>query len=137
MREKYQKQRLVAEINITPFTDVILVLLVIFMITAPLISQSSIKVKLPKTKSAKSLESAAQTQVFLTITDEGVVYLDEKIVTRKELVEKIRGLYASNPELNVILRADRLVRFKDIVDVLDPLVGLGITKLNIAATNEQ
>ena len=136
MKSKYKKQRLVAEINITPFTDVILVLLVIFMITTPLISQSMLKVKLPQAKSAKPEEAARQTQADITITNEGVVYLNERLVTRKELKEEISALYNNNPELSVILRSDKLVRFKDIVNVLDPLNELGITKLNIATTSE-
>ncbi len=76
-----------AEINITPFTDVILVLLVIFIITTPLISQTNIKVDLPKAKSAKPLEGASQIQTEITITREGPVYLDGKLVTRRELKE--------------------------------------------------
>jgi biopolymer transport protein ExbD len=137
MKRKSRKQRLVAEINITPFTDVILVLLIIFMITTPLISQSILKVKLPQAKSGKPEEATRQMQADITITNEGLVYLNDKLVTRKELKEEVSLLQNNNPELNVILRSDKLVRFKDIVNILDPLNELGITKLNIATTNEQ
>ncbi|MDD4894144.1 MAG: biopolymer transporter ExbD [Candidatus Omnitrophica bacterium] len=137
MNLKSRKQRLVAEINITPFTDVILVLLVIFMITTPLISQSMLKVKLPQAKSGKPVESSRQMQADITITNEGVVYLDEKLVTKKELKERINIMHKNNPELSVILRSDKFVKFKDIVGILDPLTELGITKINIATTNEQ
>ncbi|MDD5730351.1 MAG: biopolymer transporter ExbD [Candidatus Omnitrophica bacterium] len=137
MRKTYRKQKLVAEINITPFTDVILVLLVIFMITTPLISQSSIKVKLPEAKSGKPLEAAKPTQVYVTVTNEGMIYLNDKVVTRRELKEKVSAMHKDNPDLLVILRSDKLVRFNDIVSVLDPLTELGITKLDIAATAEQ
>jgi len=135
---KSRKQRLVAEINITPFTDVILVLLVIFMITTPLISQSMLKIRLPQAKSGKPIEAARQAQADITVTNEGLVYLDEKLVTRRELREKINIMYKENPDLNIMLRSDRFVRFKDIVNILDPLNELGITKVNIATTaNEQ
>ncbi len=137
MNVKSRKQRLVAEINITPFTDVILVLLVIFMITTPLISQSVLKVKLPQAKSGTPVEATRQTQADITITNEGLAYLDEKLVTRKELKERINLMHQNNPDLNVILHSDRLVKFKDIVGVLDALNELGITRLNIAATKEQ
>lgn len=136
MNARSRKQKLVSEINITPFTDVILVLLIIFMITTPLISQSNLKVQLPKAKSGSKLESAKQSQADITITNEGLVYLNEKLVTRKELREKIAILYKDNPGLGVILHSDRAVRFKDIVSVLDLLTELGIKNLNIAAITE-
>ena len=136
MNIKSRKQKLVAEINITPFTDVILVLLVIFMITTPLITQSMIKVKLPQAKSGVPVEVARQIQAGITITNEGLIYLEEKLVTRKELREKIALIHEDNPGLSVILRSDRLVQFKNIVGVLDILSELGIKNLNIAATAE-
>ena len=131
-----RKQRLVSEINITPFTDVILVLLVIFMITTPLISESNIKVMLPKAKSGTPAQAHKQEQVSITINNECLTYLDNKLVTKKELAAQVEKLYKDNPDLTVVLRSDRLVRFKDIMDVLDPLVELGITKLNIATTGQ-
>ena len=134
MKHRARKQQLVSEINITPLTDVILVLLVIFMIATPLISQASIKVRLPEAKTGKPIQPAAQSQAYITVTNEGPVYLDEKLVTKKELKERMAILRKRNPDLSVILRSDRLVRFKDIVEVLDLLTELGITKLDIAAT---
>lgn len=136
MIAKSRKQRLVAEINITPFTDVILVLLVIFMITTPLISESSLKVKLPEAKSGTPNENKNNQQAKIVVTAEGLIYLDGKIVRKGALREKINALYRENPELSVILSSDRMVKFKDVVVVLDILSELGITRLNIAATNQ-
>lgn len=136
MKTKSRKQRLVADINITPFTDVILVLLVIFMITTPLISQLNIKVNLPEAKSGMPAESVRQVQADITIAREGTVYLNGKLVTKKELRDQIKILHGNNPDLSVTLRSDKFVRFQEIVNVLDPLTELGITKLNIAAKTE-
>lgn len=136
MKKSLRKQRLVVDINITPFTDVILVLLVIFMITAPLISQSNIRVNLPQTKTAESATKARPLDLGITITGEGVIYLNGKLVTRKELREQIKLLHKNNPDLSVTVHSDRFVRFQEIVNVLDPLSELGITKLNIATINE-
>ena len=135
MNARERKQRLIAEINITPFTDVILVLLIIFMITTPLIIQSGIKVSLPNAASAKP-NSSARTQVNISVTNENLIYLENDLVTKKELKEKVRALHEDNPAIEVILLSDRLVRFKDIVAVLDILNELGIRKLNIAAKTD-
>lgn len=137
MNRKPRKQKLVAEINITPFTDVILVLLVIFMITTPLIFQSSIKVKLPQAQSGEPIKGArAASQVNVTITNEGLLYLDDVLVTRKEFRERMRLIRKDNPGIAVILRSDRLVKFENVVGVLDILSELGIKNLNIASTTE-
>ncbi|MCK9571752.1 MAG: biopolymer transporter ExbD [Candidatus Omnitrophica bacterium] len=128
------KQKLVAEINITPFTDVILVLLIIFMITTPLILQSNIRVNLPSATSAESANQSSQASI--TVTNEGLVYLDDQIVSRKTLKPKLQSMFKANPELEVVLFSDRMVRFKDIVGLLDIFNELGIRHMNIAARTE-
>ncbi|MBF0485194.1 MAG: biopolymer transporter ExbD [Candidatus Omnitrophica bacterium] len=137
MKRHSRKQRFFADINITPFTDVILVLLVIFMVATPLIYQSNIKVKLPKAKTAEPRDVGQTKQAVITITTEGMVYLDDKLMTHKELREKIVAMHRENEELSVYLRADQLTRFKDIVDILDLLTEMGVAKLDIAATHVQ
>jgi biopolymer transport protein ExbD len=125
-----RKQKLVAEINITPFTDVILVLLIIFMVTTPLILQSNIKVNLPESASGKAQEQSRQ--VTITVTNEGLTYIDNKPVLRKNIKAEVSRLLKANPNLEVILFSDKMVRFKDVVALLDILNGLGIKNLNIA-----
>lgn len=134
MINKSRKQRLIAEINITPFTDVVLVLLIIFMVTTPLILQSSIKVKLPQSASANPLK--APIKVNITITNENLVYLENQLVTKKELRERVKKMQEDNPDLAVVLLSDRMVQFSQVVGVLDVLNDLGIRNLNIAATKE-
>lgn len=124
-------QRLVAEINITPFTDVILVLLVIFMITTPLLSQSGMDVELPKASSAQSLNT--KTDVMITITKDGAVYLEGRAVTKDELKERMETVKRYGSNVAVILNIDEGVQFKNVVNVLDVLRGLGIKNFNIAA----
>ena len=135
MNLRKPKQKLIAEINITPFTDVILVLLIIFMITTPLILQSSLKVNLPQAASATPVNDMGPENIV--ITNEGVVYLDGIAVTRKELKEKVGLKHRDNPSLGVVVSSDKLVRFKDIVGVLDILNTVGIKNLNIAATTQE
>ena len=130
MIRKFSKQRPIAEINITPFTDVILVMLIIFMIATPIILQRNIEVNLPKTKSSSPISDTGPK--YITITGEGMVYLDKNLVTENELKEKMRVIHDRNPDQGVIVMADQSVRFKDVVGVLDVLNELGVRRLNIA-----
>jgi len=134
MIRKFGRQKLISEINITPFTDVILVLLIIFMITTPLILQANIRVNLPGSSSAKSTNPAGSAGI--TITDEGLIYLDNKLVSRKALKAELAKRSKADAEFEVILLSDRMVRFKDIVGLLDLFNELGIKHLNVAAKNE-
>ena len=131
MNARPARQRLIAEINITPFTDVILVLLVIFMITTPLIFQSSIRVNLPVAGSAKPAEGADEASII--VNDKGLIYLDGSFVTKQELQDTIGARYTNNSNLRVILFSDKYTRFKDIVSVLDVMNKIGVRNLNIAA----
>ena len=131
MNPRLRKQKAIAEINITPFTDVILVLLIIFMITTPLMLQSGIKVNLPQAGSAKTLDTAGQ--INITVTDNDLIYLNDLLITRNELKGKIGAMHQKDHSLKVILFSDRSTRFKDIVSVLDILNEEGVRNLNIAA----
>lgn len=133
MKRKSRRQKLVAEINITPFTDVILVLLVIFMIATPLISQTSLKIRLPEAKSGQPLEAPKKAQVYVTIMKDGSTYLEKEQVTKKELRARIDALHKENPDINVIVHSDRMTAFKDVVSVLDVLNELGVNRLSIGA----
>jgi biopolymer transport protein TolR len=138
MIRHHRKQRFFAEINITPFTDVILVLLIIFMVAAPVIYQSDIKIKLPKVKSTPAPnETGHQEKLIITITTEGVVYFNDKLVTQAELKSTLVTMRQKNTELNVYLRADQQTRFKDVVDILDLLTDLGVAKLDIMAVHAE
>lgn len=122
-------------------TDIILNMFIFFFISFSLLYTFSpyrikkLEVKLPQANSARPLEGKGQ--VNITINNEGVIYLDQEHVAKKSLREKIAQQYTQNPGLGVILSSDRLVRFKDIVDVLDILNAVGIKNLNIAATGEK
>ena len=135
MRRNYKTQSLMAEINITPFTDVILVLLIIFMITTPLISQSGIEVKLPTATSKDTVED--QKPAYITITGEGVVYLENKVFTNKELKKRIGSLLEKDRNLRVIVAADQACRFQEVVRVIDTLKESGVKSLNIATKTKE
>ena len=130
MRRVYKRQGLIAEINISPFTDVILVLLMIFMIATPLISQNNISVKLPEASSKGSQRDSKQ--VLITISGEGIIYLENQLLTSKELKNKIDSLMINDVNTSVIVAADQSCRFQDVVRVMDILKDSGVKILNIA-----
>lgn len=119
-----------AEINITPFTDVILVLLIIFMITTPLIYQSSLKITLPTASTKDPLEQ--NKPIYITVTRDGLIYVGKDLVTHQELKAKISALLKKDRSLGVVLFSDELVRFKEVIGVIDILNELGVKTLNMA-----
>jgi biopolymer transport protein ExbD len=75
--------------------------------------------------------------INIIITNEGAVYVDGAMVTRKELRERVYARHKSDPSVGVVVSSDKLVRFKDIVDILDILNASGIRNLNIAAITQE
>jgi biopolymer transport protein ExbD len=134
MRSPSRRQKPFAEINTAPFTDVILVLMAIFMVTTPLVLQSNIQVNLPGSSTGKPANQARQ--ISIMITSEGIIYLDNKLFSKKALKTEVARLHQANPELEVILFSDKMVRFKDLVALLDIFNELGIKNLNIATKTE-
>lgn len=135
MRRTHKTPGIIAEINITPFTDVILVLLIIFMVATPLLSQSTIEIKLPEASSKDTVEDPKP--LYISITAEGVVYIENKVLTNKELTQKIQTMLEKDQNLKAIVAADQACRFQEVVRVIDTLKELGVKSLNIATkTNE-
>jgi biopolymer transport protein ExbD len=116
------------EINITPMLDLAYVLLLIFIIMTTATVQG-IKVNLPKASQAPSL-AKPQTK-SITITQDGTVYLDTYPVTMKDLEARLQGYKAANPELPVVVKADGMIAYQRVVEVLDMLGRLEITQLGL------
>jgi len=113
---------LMAEINITPFTDVVLVLLIIFMIATPFIYQSSMKVQLPQ--ATKSAETSRD--VIIIINAEGGVFLDDARIELDALKDKLKTMVQKNPDLSVIINGDKNVRYDAVIQVMDVLTQSGV-----------
>ncbi len=134
MQRIYKPQTLVTDINITPFTDVILVLLIIFMVATPLIAFNRLDIKLPESSRQETISDSKP--VYISISAEGVVYLENKVLNKKDLKENIKAALKENPSVGVVLAADRLCRFKDVVSVMDVLETLGVKNLSVATMTE-
>jgi biopolymer transport protein ExbD len=107
------------EINITPFVDVVLVLLVIFMVTAPVMIKESLKVNLPKTLTSDITTKAAS--VGVAITKEGQVLFNGKLLSSDSLDQELKRLSKEAPETNFLISADIDTRHGDVVRMIDLL----------------
>ncbi len=116
-----------AEINITPLVDVVLVLLVIFMITAPVL-QSGIEVSVPKTRTVREI---TEQRVVLTIDREGGIFLGDNPINIHDIPQKLRQPGADPSKQVIYLRADQRVTFGIFASVMDAVKQAGITNISI------
>lgn len=119
-----------SNINVTPFVDVMLVLLVIFMVTAPIIQQG-VEVNLPQAKASPVVGEAEP--LIVTVTREGQVYLNDNEVTPAELRTKLQAIRNLDAQKPVYLRADRDVRYGSVIATIGEIKGAGIERLGMIA----
>lgn len=120
-------RRFLAEINVIPLVDVVLVLLVIFMVTAPMLYRG-IDIKLP-TSATNTIKP--EMRVVLTIEKDQRLYLDKDAVSVAQLERRLKSLKEQNSEMSVYLRADREVPYGIVVQVMDGVKRAGIEKLGM------
>jgi biopolymer transport protein TolR len=118
------------EINVTPFVDVMLVLLIIFMVTAPLMTQG-VEVDLPATRTVSNLPQDSE-HLVLTVRADGTLYLDEYQVAEAELAAHLTRLVAGQKK-QLFLRADAAVPYGTVVRVMGDIKAAGIDRLGIVA----
>jgi biopolymer transport protein TolR len=116
-----------ADINVTPLVDVMLVLLIIFMVTAPMLHQG-VSVSLPKTETT-NLPSSVEDPVILSITSDGRYYINETPVARGLLRDKLNAFLRTKKDKTVFLKADRTLSVGTVVETLDVLNRMGIESL--------
>ncbi len=119
-------QRPMSDINVTPLVDVMLVLLVIFIITAPLMA-SSIKLDLPRTDAGRPNETP--TFVSLVVDAGGKVFLDEQPVTGDELAARLTQAAARNKNTEIQLRADKAVPYGQVVELMGIANKAGLSRI--------
>ena len=122
-----QTRTSLAEINITPLVDVVLVLLVIFMITEPVL-QSGIEVNVPKTKTVQQI---TEQRMVVTIDRDQNVYLNDQPVNIHELPQKLRQASVDPAHQSIYLRSDERVPFGAFAGVMDAVKQSGITNVSI------
>jgi biopolymer transport protein ExbD len=134
MKRRQRNSRLIADINIAPFTDVILVLLIVFMVTTPLILRSSIKIALPQvSNNQQPLETK---DINVSITALGEVYMDNERYNLKLDLDifkfKLKHLMKTYRDPAIIISGDRNVKYDYVVQVIDTASKVGIKHLVLA-----
>ncbi|MDR0399276.1 MAG: biopolymer transporter ExbD [Endomicrobium sp.] len=130
MKAKTNKSTVKSEINIAPFTDVVLVLLIIFMIATPALMQPEIQVNLPKAESADSGNTS--TSIEALISQDGKVSIDGKVIDLSDVERVIRELLAEDPTKSIVIKGDVKVDYDHVMQFMDKAKKAGATKFALA-----
>lgn len=126
--------RFLSEVNVTPFVDVMLVLLIIFMVTAPMMTQG-LQVDLPQTRAVSVLPKEDES-VVLTVKADGSLFLDKYPVEQTDLGGQVQQL-VTNQHKQLFLRADKAVPYGTVVQVMGVVKAAGVDKLGVVAEEEK
>jgi biopolymer transport protein TolR len=118
----------ISNINVTPLVDVMLVLLVIFMVTAPILQQG-VNINLPKVRAAAL--TGEEQQLVVAVTRNGQVYLNDTPTQIAELGPKLQAILKLRPDRQVYLRADQNVRYGEVMQVIATVKGAGVERLGM------
>ena len=125
-RQRYRHAQPVAEINVTPMVDVMLVLLVIFMVTAPLLT-STVDVDLPSTQAGQS--RAADEPVTVTVNSQGQVFIGDTQIEPNDLVTRLRALGENRREMRIYVRGDRQLAYGRVMEVMGIITAAGYERV--------
>jgi biopolymer transport protein TolR len=129
-RSHRRKARLVSEINVTPFVDVMLVLLVIFMVTAPLLT-AGVDVDLPKTQAAQA--TGQDEPLVVSVNAQKKIFLQETEMEREALIARLKAITANKPEQRIFVRGDRMLPYGEVMEVMGALSAAGFSKVALVA----
>ena len=120
----------ISQINVTPLVDVMLILLVIFMVTAPIIQQG-VQVNLPQTKA--SAIAGSEEPLIVTVAKDGKIYLNDNVVSLPDLGTKLTAIRKLQSDKQVYLRADQDVRYGTVMKTIAEIKQAGIEKLGMVS----
>ena len=126
------RYRPLSEINVTPFVDVMLVLLIVFMVTAPLLTVG-VDVNLPKNDGDDQPDGKI---FYVSIKDDGSVYLQNQKVPLGKVAPRMQAVFKANPELTVYFRGDRNLEYGRVMDVVEALKDAGMQNLGLVTKPE-
>lgn len=122
---------IVSEINITPLTDIFLVLLIIFMVTSAAMVESGAQITLPEVDAT----AAKPKELTITVTPENDIYVNAALTAYEDLEPVLRGYITNKPDIPVVLEGDREVLFGNAVKILSMAQKAGATQISIAANS--
>jgi biopolymer transport protein TolR len=124
------RRKPMAEINVTPFVDVMLVLLIVFMVTAPLLSVG-VPVDLPKTKAATLNDT--EEPLVVSIDSKGTVFLQKKEVPLNNLVPLLQAVTGAKPDTRIFVRGDQAIQYGMVMQVMGHISAAGFNKVSLMA----
>ena len=125
--------RPMADINVTPFVDIMLVLLIVFMVTAPLLT-AGVPIDLPDSK-AKAISDEDSKPLEITLDREGQIFIGETEVKRERLIVMLSAMTNKDVERRIYIRADQALDYGDVMKVLGSINGAGFRKVALISTN--
>ena len=126
--DSHRQEEIISQINVVPLVDVMLVLLVIFMVTAPFLQQG-VSVDLPEVTAAPF--TGTEEQLVVTVTDEGKLHLNDAPMPVSELRKKLEAILQLRPDREVYLRADKQVSYGRVVEVMAAIRMAGVKRLGM------
>ena len=126
----HKKNKVISQINVTPFVDVMLVLLIVFMITAPLLTVG-VSVDLPKTK-ASQLNSKGD-PIIISIKKNGELYIQEREIDTLQLLPRLKAISSGNKNLRIYVRGDKDVPYGFVLDTIAKIKSSGFKKVALVA----
>ena len=126
MKKKFRNKRTISEINVTPFVDVMLVLLIIFMVTAPLLT-SGIKINLPESSSV--LKNEKKDPVTVSINSKGEIFIQKKKFSEDQLINKLSLLKKNNQNLKIYIKGDKKLDYGKVMDLMNLINQSGFKKV--------
>ena len=133
IRSTRKKDKSISQINVTPFVDVMLVLLIVFMITAPLLTVG-VSVDLPKTKVGQ-LNSKGD-PIIVSIKENGEVYVQERVIELSQLLPRLKAISSGNKNLRIYVRGDKSVPYGIVLDTIARIKSSGFKKVALVAKLE-
>ena len=126
MKKNYHSRKSISEINVTPFVDVMLVLLIIFMVTAPLLT-AGIKINLPE--SASVLKNEKNDPVTVSMNSKGEIYIQKKKISPDDLIKRLIALKGQNKDLKIYIKGDKNLNYGKIMDLMSFINKSGCKKV--------
>lgn len=126
--------RPMAEINVTPFVDVMLVLLIVFMVAAPLLT-AGVPVDLPNSE-AKAIQDEENKPIEITVTKDGEIFISETAVKRSRLIPLLSAMTEGQSDRRIYIRGDQTLDYGAIIDIIGAINGAGFTKVALISENK-